>query len=90
MHPISFLNPVKDQVTDIEGALLDIVIVITTKLQLMPGMVHQCRHSMLLKTVKVDLTGLLWFAFIVMLNSWSSEDDICGEYGFQPVDEDEG
>jgi hypothetical protein len=90
MHPISFLDLAKDQVTNVEGALLDIVVMVVMKLLIMEGLPHYCLHSTFFEAVEVDSMCLFCFSFVVMLYVRHIEDDVCREDGLRTVDLEEG
>ena len=90
VHPVSLLNPSEDQVADVEGALLDVAVVVATKLLIVASLPHYCGDPMLLEAVEVDATSLLRFTFIVMLYARRTEDDVCREDSLRTVDQEEG
>jgi hypothetical protein len=43
---------------------------------------HDSGESLFFEVVEVDATCLLCLSFLVELNPWSYESDVCRKYGF--------
>jgi hypothetical protein len=78
MHAVGLLDAPKDKVANIEGCLLDLAIVISSKLLVMTSLSHDGSKPMLFKAVEVNTTCLLGFSFLIELDAWSSKGDVGG------------
>jgi hypothetical protein len=82
VHAVSLLDASEDEVANVEGGLLNIAIVVATKLLVVTGLPHDSGESLFFETIVVDATCLLSLSFLVELNSWSSEGDVGRKYSF--------
>jgi hypothetical protein len=78
VHAISLLDAPKNEVANIKGSFLNVVIVIASELLVMMGLSHDGIESLFFEAVKVDATCLLGLSFLVELDAWSSKGDIGG------------
>jgi multisubunit Na+/H+ antiporter MnhB subunit len=76
VHAVGLLNAPKDEVTNVKGGFLDIVVVISSKLLIMMGLSHDGNKSLFFEAIKVDAPCLLGLSFLVELDAWSSKGDI--------------
>jgi hypothetical protein len=78
MHAVSLLDAPEDKVANSEGRLLNVAIVISSKLLIVTSLSHDGSKPLLFKAVEVDTTCLLGFSFFVELDTWSSEGNVGG------------
>lgn len=76
VHVLGGLDPVKHQVSNVEGAFRDIVIVVALYLLLMTCMLHEGCHMMLFKAVNIDLPTLFCLALVVVLDTQGAKGHI--------------
>jgi hypothetical protein len=78
VHVVGLLDAPEDEVTNIEGCLLNIAIVITSKLLVVTSLSQDGSKPLLFEAIEVDAMCLLVFSFLVELDAWSSKGDVCG------------
>jgi hypothetical protein len=78
VHAISLLDASEDEVTNIKGSFLNIVIVIASKLLIVTGLSHDSSEPLLFEAVEVDTACLFGLSFLVELDAWSSKGDVGG------------
>jgi hypothetical protein len=78
MHAVGLLDAPQDKVTNIEGCLLNIAIVISSNLLVVTSLSHDDSKPLLLKAVEVDAACLIGLSFLVELNAWSSKGEVGG------------
>jgi hypothetical protein len=78
MHAIGLLDALEDEVGNIERCLLNVAIVISSKLLVVTSLSHDGSKPLFFKAVEVDATCLLGFSFLVELDVWCSKGDIDG------------
>jgi hypothetical protein len=78
MHAVSLLDAPEDKVANIEGRLLNIAIVIASKMLVVTSLSHDGSKPLFFKAVEVDATCLFSFSFLVELDAWSSKGDVGG------------
>jgi hypothetical protein len=78
VHAISLLDAPKDEVANIEGSFLNVVIMIASELLVMTGLSHDGSKSLSFEAAEVDTTCLLNLSFLVELDAWSSKGDVGG------------
>jgi hypothetical protein len=76
MHAVGLLDAPEDKIANIEGCLLNLAIVISSKLLVVTSLSHDGSKPMLFKAVEVNTTCLLGFSFLVELDVWSSKGDV--------------
>jgi hypothetical protein len=76
MHVVGLLDAPGDKIANIEGRLLNVVIMISSKLLVMTSLSHDGSKPLLFKAVQVNTTCLLGFSFLVELDVWSSKGDV--------------
>ena len=84
------LDPSEYQIADVEVVLLDIFVVVTTKLLLVPDVLEGCREMVLLSRVKIGSPSGFGLTMIVVLGVQSTKDDICREDSLRTVNHEEG
>jgi hypothetical protein len=78
VHSIGLLDAPEDEVANVEGSFLNVVVLITSKLLIVTGLSHDSSKSLFFEAVKVDAACLLGLSFLVELDPWSSKGDIDG------------
>jgi hypothetical protein len=78
VHAIGLLGAPKDEIANIEGSFLNVVIVIALKLLVVTGLSHDSSKPLFFEAVEVDTTCLLGLSFLVELDAWSSRGDVGG------------
>jgi hypothetical protein len=78
MHAVGLLDALEDEVANVEGGFLNVVIVVASKLLVVTSLSHDGSKPLLFKAIEVDATCLLGFSFLVELDAWSSKGDISG------------
>jgi hypothetical protein len=78
MHAVGLLDVPEDKVANIEGYLLNLAIVISSKLLVVTSLSHDGSKPLLFKAVEVNTACLLSFSFLVELDAWSSKGDVGG------------
>jgi hypothetical protein len=73
VHAVGLLDAPEDEVTNVEGGLLDVSVVIASKLLIMKGLSHDCSKSLFFEAVEVDTVCLFGLSLLVELDSWSSK-----------------
>jgi hypothetical protein len=76
MHAVGLLDAPEDEVVNVEGSFPDVAIVIASKLLIVSSLSHDGSKPLLFKAVEVDATCLLYFSFLVELDTWRSKGDI--------------
>jgi hypothetical protein len=76
MHAVGLLDASEDKVANIEGRLLNVAIVISSKLLVVTSLSHDASKPLLFKAIEVDVTCLLGFSFLVELDAWSYKGDV--------------
>ena len=84
------LDPSEYQVANVEVVLLDIFVMITTELLLVPGMLECCRETVLLDRVEFNSPSGFGLALVVVLGVQSTKADIRREDSLRTVDHEEG
>jgi hypothetical protein len=78
VHAVGLLDAPEDKVANIEARLLNIAIVISSKLLIVMSLSHDGSKPLLFKAIEVDATCLLSFSFLIELDVWSSKGDVGG------------
>jgi hypothetical protein len=76
VHAVGLLDASEDEVANVEGSFLNVVVMLSSKLLVVTGLSHDSSKPLLFKAVEVDATGLLGFSFFVELYAWSFEGDV--------------
>jgi hypothetical protein len=76
VHAIGLLDAPQDEVANVDGSFMNVVVVVSSKLLVVMGLSHDNSKPLLFKAIEVDATGLLGFSFFVELYAWISEGDI--------------
>jgi hypothetical protein len=76
VHAVGLLDVSEDEVANVEGSFLNVVVMLSSKLLVVTGLSHDSSKPLLFKAVEVDATGLLGFSFFVELYAWSFEGDV--------------
>jgi hypothetical protein len=76
MHAIGLLDAPKDEVANVKGSFLNVVIVIVSELLVMMGLSHNASKSLFFEAIEVEAVCLFGLSFLVELDAWSSEGDI--------------
>jgi hypothetical protein len=76
MHVVGLLDAPEDEVANVEGSFLNVVIMIATELLVVTSLSHDGGESLFFETVEVDATCLFGLSFLVKLDLWSSEGDV--------------
>jgi hypothetical protein len=82
VHVIGLLNASKDEVANVEGSFLNVVIMVASKLLVMTSLSHDGGESLFFETVEVNAACLLSLSFLEELDPWSSESDVGRKYSF--------
>jgi hypothetical protein len=90
VHGIGLLDTPEDEVANIDGSLLNVAVVISSKLLIVTRLSHDSSKPLLFKVVEVDTTGSPDFSFFVKLYAWSSKGDVGRQYGFRSIDQKKG
>jgi hypothetical protein len=72
----------KDEVANVEGSILNVAIMVASKLLVVTSLSHDGGESLFFEAVEVDAVCLLGLSFLVELDPWSSESDIGRKYNF--------
>jgi hypothetical protein len=75
MHAVGLLDAPKDEVANVEGSFLNVVIMIATELLVVMSLSHDDSESLFFEVVEVDAKCLFGVSFLVELDPWSSEGD---------------
>jgi hypothetical protein len=78
VHAVGLLDAPEDKVANIEARLLNIAIMISSKLLIVMSLSHDGSKPLLFKAIEVDATCLLSFSFLIELDVWSSKGDVGG------------
>jgi hypothetical protein len=78
VHAVGLLDAPKDEVANIEGSFLNVVVVIASKLLVVMGLSHDSSEPLLFEVVEVDAACLLGLSFLAELDASSSKGDVCG------------
>jgi hypothetical protein len=78
MHAVGLLDAPEDKVANIEGCLLNVAIVIASKLLVVTSLPHDGCEPLFPKAVEVDPMCLLGFSVFVEVDAWSSKGDVSG------------
>jgi hypothetical protein len=78
VHAIGLLDASKDEVANVEGSFLNVVVVIASKLLVVTGLSHDSSKPLFFEAVKVDAACLFGLFFLVELDAWSSKGDVGG------------
>jgi hypothetical protein len=73
VHVVGLLDAPEDEVANVKGSFLNVVVVIASKLLIMMGLSHDSSKSLLFEAIEVDATCLLGLSFLVELDAWSSK-----------------
>jgi hypothetical protein len=72
----------KDEVANVEGSILNVAIMVASKLLVVTSLSHDGGESLFFEAVEVDAVCFLGLSFFVELDPWSSESDISRKYNF--------
>jgi hypothetical protein len=84
------MDPSEYQIANVEVALLDIFVVVTTKLLLIPAVLEGCREMVLLSRVKIGSLSGFGLTMIVVLGVQSTKNDIHREDSLKTINHEEG
>jgi hypothetical protein len=90
VHVVDLLDALEDEIANIKGGFLDVAVMTSSKLLIVTGLSHDGRKSLFFEAIKVDAACFLGFSFLVELDAWSSEGNVCGQHSFRSVDQKEG
>jgi hypothetical protein len=76
VHAVGLLDVPKDEVANIEGSFLNVVIIVATKMLVMTSLSHNGGESLFFEVVKVDAACLFGLSFLIELDPWSFEGDV--------------
>jgi hypothetical protein len=76
MHVVGLLDAPKDEVANVKGSFLNVVIMVATKLLVVTSLSHDCGECLFFKAVGVDAVCLFGLSFLVELDPWISEGDV--------------
>jgi hypothetical protein len=76
VHAIGLLDASKDEVANVEGSFLNVVVMVTMQLLVVTSLSHDGSESLFFEAVEVDATCLLGLSFLVELDAWSSKGDV--------------
>jgi hypothetical protein len=76
VHAVSLLDAPKNEVANIEGSFLTVVVKIASELLVVTSLSHNSSESLFFEAVEVDATCLLDISFLVELDAWGSEGDV--------------
>jgi hypothetical protein len=82
VHAIGLLDASKDEVANVEGSFLNVVVMVTMQLLVVTSLSHDGSESLFFEVVEVDAACLLGLSFLVELDPWSSESDAARKYSF--------
>jgi hypothetical protein len=73
VHAISLLDVPEDEVTNVEGSILNVAVMISSKLLVVTKFSHDYSEPLFFEVVEVDAACLLGLSFLVELDAWSSK-----------------
>jgi hypothetical protein len=73
VHVVGLLDAPEDEVANVKGSFLNVVVVIASKLLIMMGLSHDSSKSLLFEAIEVDAACFLGLSFLVELDAWSSK-----------------
>jgi hypothetical protein len=76
VHAVILLGASEDEVANVEGSVLNIAIMIVSKLLVVTSLPHESGESLFFEAVEVDAACLLGLSFLVELDPWSSKGDV--------------
>jgi hypothetical protein len=76
VHAVGLLGASEDEVANVEGSLLNVAIMIVSKLLVVTSLPHESGESLFFEAVEVDAACLLGLSFLVELDPWSSKGDV--------------
>jgi hypothetical protein len=82
MHVVSLLDAPQDEVTNVEGNFLNVVIMVSTELLVVTSLSHDGSKSLFFDAVEVDAACLFGHCFLAELDPWSSEGGVSRLYNF--------
>jgi hypothetical protein len=78
MHAVGLLDAPKDEVANVEGSFLNVVIMVATKLLVVTSLSHDGDESLFFEAVEVGAACLFGLSFLVELDPWSLKGDVSG------------
>jgi hypothetical protein len=78
MHAVGLLDAPEDEVANIKGSFLNVVVMIASKLLIVMGLSHDSGEPLFFEVVEVDAACLFGLSFLVELDVWSSKGNVGG------------
>jgi hypothetical protein len=76
MHAVGLLDVPEDEVANVEGSFLNVVIMVATKLLVVTSLSHDGDEYLFFEDVKVDAACLFGLSFLVELDPWFFKADV--------------
>jgi hypothetical protein len=79
---VGLLDAPKNEVANVKGSFLNVVIMKASKLLVVTSLSHNGSESLFFKAVEVNATCLLGLSFLLALDARSSEGHVGRKYNF--------